>query len=264
LVNVLPAAFSFTIHFYESGPIVGTVPFKWWNPFSWYRPGERTWSEGVCVVPVENNHRGVHEHETEELRKAGDMRYVHAIIRDPCWFWQTPLIRNERRFISGVLVNEALTRFNSGVPSLDQVQISTERLRSVNVPRGLAQCVVGGLPAAAVNCSSLVDDSVYFARDVKCAAYTSFAQVFRYGPGPSGLDTRSSLVTVGPIANYLRSLPLSALNYVCSIGLWRAVAQHIVVSGVMWLIAVCLPPTLGMSLLSSVASSTGSVVPRTL
>lgn len=253
----LPQKCTATVSFDFDGSSVATQsPFTWWNPSTWYRLGTRRLDlMPEQVIPVSQLNRGANEEEMPCVRINGDLRNVMVVETEAHWaFWLSPRKRTYVRTISGTVAQMLLSQFQARVPSVERLLDVAARTRTIDVPRVPTVCHVGR-KLRTLNLSCVVDNTCHWVRDVKIAACEGAGMNFLPG---SGVWNLSNSDTASPMYLYLRSLPLSILRSLCSMAVWRLVAQSILASVVMWLAHVFLPVTLITQLAQSLGANIAS------
>jgi hypothetical protein len=219
--NNIDPGYEFCVSVNEFGVPVKENPFRWWNPWTWFRQGTRRWSHARTAT-VNGNLRGVFEEEAKLLREnAHIMEYV-VETTSPHWFFIEPTYQKESVLVSGQVTANATTRFSDDTPDPDRISKFLSHLYAINVGRSVIQLKFDDSSDTVVrNMSSIIWTSAVLASDLLVDG--TALRHFQESPHLAG----SSTGTVSTMWAYLQSRIVNAINWLFTNRVWSVVGQCI-------------------------------------
>lgn len=264
LQDRIRVGFQFSAQYASDGDVVIGLekPMVWYNPFTWFRRGRRTWTIMRHFACVDFKERYVHEDEAKELRKDTTILELRCEDDHPHMWFQQPVREVSTLCVSSTMLQAVLGMYcTGGLPEMARLESFAQHVPAIRCCRGVGDiCEVGG-KRFTCNLSNVVRNTLRVAREVIADGLTETEQVFPLGPTDRGPDYTSSDIA-SRIANSLTSLGHVVWSYVGSPDVFKVVGRCIAASVVMYLGSLFLPQTLGILIRQSLGFSIGSVVPR--
>jgi hypothetical protein len=239
------------------------LPYAWYNPLSWFRPGERV-TEIVADVGIANERYVVAQAYEEAKSLKGHFKEARVTTTAPYCSIFGPDTSTSNEIISATLVQN-MAKFGdvigTEVPSLDRYLNSTKSvagLLTISTGAQEVESTVRGVVTKCIrNLSAVSTASAILARDMKTESLTRSRLVF--GQAPVALPT-SSMATVPGNSHWSRNLLSSLVNFVWNTPIVRIAVQCIVTLAVVWLLQHYLPLILAIPAVREMASDIASVV----